>query len=111
MGETALIELAPLAYMRGRSLSHCVVVLDEAQNTTKEQMKMFLTRIGSGSKAIVTGDDTQIDLPRKGESGLVQALGILRDVPGISITRLEGRDVVRHPLIRRIIQAYDEQAT
>ncbi len=108
MEENRLVEIAPLAYMRGRSLNNCFVILDEGQNTTKEQMKMFLTRIGVGSKAVITGDVSQIDLPRKAESGLVQALGLLRDIDEISITRLEGQDVVRHPLIRKIIKAYDE---
>jgi phosphate starvation-inducible protein PhoH and related proteins len=108
MEENRLVEIAPLAYMRGRSLNDCFVILDEGQNTTKEQMKMFLTRLGMGSKAVITGDVSQIDLPRKSESGLVQALDILKDIEDISISRLEGQDVVRHPLIRKIIKAYDE---
>jgi phosphate starvation-inducible protein PhoH and related proteins len=108
MEENRQVEIAPLAYMRGRSLNDCLVILDEGQNTTKEQMKMFLTRIGVGSKAIITGDVSQIDLPRKAESGLVQALDLLKGIDEISITRLEGQDVVRHPLIRKIIKAYDE---
>jgi phosphate starvation-inducible protein PhoH and related proteins len=102
------IEIAPLAYMRGRSLNNCMVILDEGQNTTKEQMKMFLTRLGEGSKAVITGDITQIDLPRKQESGLVHALAVLSRIPGISMTRLDRHDVVRHPLIKEIIKAYDE---
>lgn len=109
MEENRLIEIAPLAYMRGRSLNNCFIILDEGQNTTKEQMKMFLTRLGSGSKAVITGDVSQIDLPRKTESGLVQALGLFKDIEEISITRLDGQDVVRHPLIRKIIKAYDEE--
>lgn len=108
MEENRLVEIAPLAYMRGRSLNNCFVILDEGQNTTKEQMKMFLTRLGLGSKAVITGDVSQIDLPRKAESGLVQALGLLDGIDEISITRLDGQDVVRHPLIRKIIKAYDE---
>jgi phosphate starvation-inducible PhoH-like protein len=104
-----VIEIAPLAYMRGRSLNDAIIILDEAQNTTKEQMKMFLTRIGQGSKAIVTGDTTQIDLPKKQESGLVHALGLLAGIEDIHFSRLEAKDVVRHPLIRKIIKAYDEE--
>jgi phosphate starvation-inducible protein PhoH and related proteins len=107
--ESRAIEIAPLAYMRGRSLSNCVVILDEAQNTTKEQMKMFLTRLGENSKAIVTGDVTQIDLPRKGESGLVHALGLLSRVDEIFVCRLDSRDVVRSGLVRRIIEAYEAE--
>ena len=101
------IEIAPLAYMRGRSLNNSVVILDEAQNTTREQMKMFLTRIGEGSAAVITGDTTQIDLPRKAESGLVHALDILEPIDDIFICRLDGRDVVRNPLVRKIIDAYE----
>jgi phosphate starvation-inducible protein PhoH and related proteins len=107
--ESRAIEIAPLAYMRGRSLANCVVILDEAQNTTKEQMKMFLTRLGEGTRAIVTGDITQIDLPRKGESGLVHALGLLERVEGILCCRLDARDVVRSGLARRIIEAYESE--
>ncbi len=103
------IEIAPLAYMRGRSLNNCVVILDEAQNTTKEQMKMFLTRLGEGSVAVVTGDATQIDLPRKSESGLVHALKVLSDIDDIFVCRLDGRDVVRNPLVRKIIDAYESE--
>jgi len=107
--ETRAIEVAPLAYMRGRSLNNCVVILDEAQNTTKEQMKMFLTRLGENTKAIVTGDITQIDLPRKSESGLVHALQVLADIEGIFISRLDARDVVRSQLVRKIIEAYENE--
>lgn len=107
--ETRSIEVAPLAYMRGRSLNNCVVILDEAQNTTKEQMKMFLTRLGENTKAIVTGDITQIDLPRKAESGLVHALQILSTIEGIFISRLDSRDVVRSRLVRKIIEAYENE--
>ncbi|MCL2210842.1 MAG: PhoH family protein [Treponema sp.] len=109
MEETRSIEIAPLAYMRGRSLNDCMVILDEAQNTTKEQMKMFLTRIGSGTRAIITGDTTQIDLPRKNESGLLHALEILREVEGLNFSFLHTGDVARNPLIKKIIQAYDER--
>jgi phosphate starvation-inducible PhoH-like protein len=107
--ESRAIEIAPLAYMRGRNLSNCVVILDEAQNTTKEQMKMFLTRLGENSRAVVTGDVTQIDLPRKGESGLVHALQLLSRVEGIFVSRLDSRDVVRSGLVRRIIEAYESE--
>jgi phosphate starvation-inducible PhoH-like protein len=107
--ESRAIEIAPLAYMRGRNLANCIVILDEAQNTTKEQMKMFLTRIGEGTKAIVTGDLTQIDLPRKGDSGLVHALGLLERVEGVFVSRLDARDVVRSNLVRRIIEAYESE--
>jgi len=105
--EKNVIEIAPLAYMRGRTLNDAYVILDEAQNTTIEQMKMFLTRIGYGSTAVVTGDLTQIDLPRHQKSGLRDALDVLRDVNGISFTFFESRDVVRHPLVARIVNAYD----
>jgi phosphate starvation-inducible protein PhoH and related proteins len=107
--ESHAIEIAPLAYMRGRNLSNCVVILDEAQNTTKEQMKMFLTRLGENTKAIITGDVTQIDLPRKGESGLVHALQLLSRVEEIFICRLDSRDVVRSNLVRRIIEEYEAE--
>jgi phosphate starvation-inducible protein PhoH and related proteins len=107
--EGRAIEIAPLAYMRGRSLANCVVILDEAQNTTKEQMKMFLTRLGEGAKAVVTGDVTQIDLPRKGESGLVHALQLLSRVDEIFVCRLDSRDVIRSSLVRRIIEAYESE--
>lgn len=104
--ERQTIEIAPLAYMRGRTLNNAFVILDEAQNTTPEQMKMFLTRIGFGSKAVITGDVTQIDLPRGVRSGLVEAQNILADVRGISMTYFTAADVVRHPLVARIVQAY-----
>ena len=107
--ESRAIEIAPLAYMRGRNLSNCEVKLDEAQNTTKEQMKMFLTRLGENSKAVVTGDVTQIDLPRKGESGLVHALQLLARVEGVFVSRLDSRDVVRSALVRSIIEAYEAE--
>jgi len=109
MEETRSIEIAPLAYMRGRSLNDCMVILDEAQNTTKEQMKMFLTRIGTGTRAIITGDTTQIDLPRKSDSGLLNALDILREIEGLNFTFLHTGDVARNPLIKKIIQAYNEK--
>ena len=111
MEETRSIEIAPLAYMRGRSLNDCMVILDEAQNTTREQMKMFLTRIGSGTRAVITGDSTQIDLPRKTESGLLHALEILREIDGLNFTFLHTTDVARNPLIKKIIQAYNESET
>jgi phosphate starvation-inducible PhoH-like protein len=101
------IEIAPLAFMRGRTLNHAFVILDEAQNTTPEQMKMFLTRIGFGSKAVVTGDVSQIDLPRGTESGLIQADHVLRRVKGIAFTHFTAADVVRHPLVARIVRAYE----
>lgn len=104
--ENGTIEIAPLAYMRGRSLNNSVVILDEAQNTTKGQMKMFLTRIGESSTAIVNGDPTQIDLPRKSESGFTEALRILGDIEGISIVRFTHRDTVRSRLVREIVRAY-----
>ena len=109
--ERQQIEIAPLAFMRGRTLSHAFVILDEAQNTTPEQMKMFLTRIGFGSKAVVTGDVSQVDLPRTQLSGLVDAERVLRRVNGVAITRLTSADVVRHPLVARIVDAYDQPAT
>lgn len=105
--EKQVIEIAPLAYMRGRTLNHAFIILDEAQNTTPEQMKMFLTRIGFGSKAVVTGDVTQIDLQRNQKSGLVDALHVLRNVRGIAFSRFTSADVVRHPLVARIVDAYD----
>ena len=106
--ERQQIEIAPLAFMRGRTLNHAFVILDEAQNTTPEQMKMFLTRIGFGSKAVVTGDVSQVDLPRTQLSGLVDAERVLQRVNGIAITRLTSADVVRHPLVARIVDAYDK---
>jgi phosphate starvation-inducible PhoH-like protein len=105
--ERGAIEIAPLAFMRGRTLNHAFVILDEAQNTTPEQMKMFLTRIGFGSRAVVTGDLTQVDLPRGTRSGLAEAADVLREVAGIAITRFTPADVVRHPLVARIVEAYD----
>jgi phosphate starvation-inducible PhoH-like protein len=105
--ERNVIEIAPLAYMRGRTLNDAFVILDEAQNTTAEQMKMFLTRIGFGSIAVITGDITQIDLPRHVTSGLRHAIEVLRGVDGISFTFFEARDVVRHPLVQRIVTAYE----
>ena len=104
--EKATLEIAPLAFMRGRTLSHAFVILDEAQNTTPEQMKMFLTRIGFGSKAVVTGDTSQIDLPKGAVSGLVEAEQVLQGVDGIATTRFTSADVVRHPLVARIVEAY-----
>jgi phosphate starvation-inducible protein PhoH and related proteins len=108
--ERGTIELAPLAYMRGRTLNHSFIILDEAQNTTPEQMKMFLTRIGFGARAVVNGDITQIDLPRGQKSGLIEARRILAGVRGIAFTEFGAQDVVRHPLVARIIDAYDKQA-
>jgi phosphate starvation-inducible PhoH-like protein len=108
MFERQMIEIAPLAYMRGRTLNHAFIILDEAQNTTPEQMKMFLTRIGFGSKAVVTGDTTQIDLPRGAKSGLIEAEHVLANVRGIALTRFTSADVVRHPLVARIVDAYDQ---
>lgn len=105
--ERNVIEIAPLAFMRGRSLNDAFVILDEAQNTTVEQMKMFLTRIGFGSTAVVNGDVTQIDLPRDRRSGLRHAVEVLSDIDGISFTYFSARDVVRHPMVQRIIQAYE----
>ena len=109
--ERGTIELAPLAYMRGRTLNHSFIILDEAQNTTPEQMKMFLTRIGFGAKAVVNGDITQIDLPRGHKSGLIEARRILSGVRGIAFTEFGAQDVVRHPLVARIIDAYEKHAT
>ncbi len=105
--EKGLIEIAPLAFMRGRTLNHAFIILDEAQNTTPEQMKMFLTRIGFGARAVVTGDISQIDLPRGSKSGLIEAERILKRVKGVSFTRFHASDVVRHPLVARIVEAYD----
>lgn len=107
--EKGLIEVAPLAYMRGRTLDRSFVILDEAQNTTHEQMKMFLTRLGFGSKAIITGDKTQVDLPRGKKSGIRAAEHILRNVEGIAFMEFSSIDVVRHPLVQRIIDAYDRE--
>jgi phosphate starvation-inducible protein PhoH and related proteins len=108
--ERGTIELAPLAYMRGRTLNHSFIILDEAQNTTPEQMKMFLTRIGFGAKSVVNGDVTQIDLPRGQKSGLIEARRILAGVRGIAFTEFGAQDVVRHPLVARIIDAYDKSS-
>ena len=104
-----IIEVAPLAYMRGRTLNNSYIILDEAQNTTTEQMKMFLTRMGEGSRVIVTGDTTQIDLPHHERSGMLDALDVLKDVEGIGICRLTSEDVVRHDLVQRIVDAYDRR--
>lgn len=109
LAERNVIEVAPLAYMRGRTLNDAFVILDEAQNTTSEQMKMFLTRIGFGSKAVITGDLTQIDLPSSVRSGLKEAVELLKSVEGISQTFFDSRDVVRHPIVRKIIEAYDRK--
>src|SRR5699024_1876805 len=106
--ERGLIEVAPLAYMRGRTLDSSYVILDEAQNTTNEQMKMFLTRLGFGSKAIITGDITQIDLPKGKKSGLAIVSNILKDIEGIDIVLLSKSDIVRHTLVQRIVEAYDK---
>lgn len=106
--ETNVIEIAPLAFMRGRTLNDAFVILDESQNTTKEQMKMFLTRIGFGSKVVITGDITQTDLPKSTQSGLRHAIEILKDVEEISFTFFQPQDVVRHPLVQKIVQAYDK---
>ena len=108
--ERNVIEVAPLAFMRGRTLNDAFVILDEAQNTTREQMKMFLTRIGFGSTAVVTGDVTQIDLPSKSMSGLKHALRILDDVKGVSFSYFSARDVVRHPMVQHIVEAYDRES-
>ncbi|MDO9449766.1 MAG: PhoH family protein [Rugosibacter sp.] len=102
------IEIAPLAYMRGRTLNHAFIILDEAQNTTPEQMKMFLTRIGIGAKAVITGDVTQTDLPRGQKSGLIEAQRILKEVHGLAFTEFDASDVVRHPLVARIVKAYEK---
>ncbi len=118
MLETGIIEVAPLAFMRGRTLNDAFIILDEAQNTTPEQMKMFLTRLGFGSRAVITGDVTQIDLPpqwgdngKEARSGLIQAMRILRDVKGIGFHTFTEKDVVRHPLVRAIVAAYDKEIT
>jgi phosphate starvation-inducible protein PhoH and related proteins len=106
--ENRVIEIAPLAYMRGRTLHNAFILLDEAQNTTPMQIKMFLTRMGPNSKVIITGDKSQVDLPRNSKSGLAEALHILKDVKGIGFVELDGKDVVRHKLVREIIEAYDK---
>ncbi|MFT4712575.1 MAG: phosphate starvation-inducible PhoH-like protein [Candidatus Azotimanducaceae bacterium] len=105
--EKNVIEVAPLAYMRGRTLNDSYIILDESQNTTMEQMKMFLTRVGFGSTVVVTGDITQVDLPNKSQSGLRHVLNVLKDIKGISFTHFSSRDVVRHPLVQRIVEAYE----
>ena len=105
--EKNIIEIAPLAFMRGRSLNHAFIILDEAQNTTPEQLKMFLTRIGFGSKAVITGDLTQVDLPKEKPSGLRQAMEVLRGIEGISWTFFDSSDVVRHPLVQKVVLAYE----
>lgn len=106
--ERSVIEIAPLAYMRGRTLNDAFVILDESQNTTVEQMKMFLTRIGFNSRAVITGDITQVDLPRGQKSGLRHAIEVLQNIPGISFNFFQSKDVVRHPVVARIVEAYDE---
>jgi len=109
MIEKGLVEVAPLAFMRGRTLANSFVVLDEAQNTTPAQMKMLLTRIGYKSKLVITGDITQVDLPRGTKSGLVEAVQVLRDIDEIAIVHFTEADVVRHPLVSKIVKAYDAQ--
>ena len=104
--ETKVIQIAPLAFMRGRTLNDAIIVLDEAQNTTTHQIKMFLTRLGMNAKMIITGDITQIDLPRSVNSGLVQALKVLKGVPGIGMVEFGKKDIVRHQLVQRIVEAY-----
>jgi phosphate starvation-inducible PhoH-like protein len=108
MFDRGAIEVAPLAYMRGRTLNQSFIILDEAQNTTPEQMKMFLTRIGFGTKAVITGDVTQIDLQRHQKSGLVEAQKVLKDINGIAMTHFLSQDVVRHPLVQKIVNAYEQ---
>ena len=105
--EKQIVEIAPLAYMRGRTLNQSFIILYEAQNTTPEQMKMFLTRIGFGSKAVITGDITQIDLNKSQKSGLVEIEKILKNIKGISFTQFQSKDVVRHPLVQKIVDAYE----
>jgi len=105
--EKNVIEIAPLAFMRGRTLNDAFIILDEAQNSTKEQMKMFLTRIGFGSKAVITGDMTQVDLPRKEQSGLREAIHVLKNIKGIDFTFFDEKDVVRHPIVQKIVKAYE----
>ena len=106
--EKGVIEVAPLAYMRGRTLDDSFIILDEAQNTTPEQMKMFLTRMGMNSKVVVNGDVTQIDLPEKSRSGLIEATAILKNIEGIACVRLSDKDVVRHRLVQEIVRAYEK---
>jgi phosphate starvation-inducible PhoH-like protein len=107
--ERQVIEIAPLAFMRGRSLNDSFIILDEAQNTSVEQMKMFLTRMGFGSKAVVTGDVTQTDLPKQQLSGLRHVMKVLPGVPGVAFTHFTSKDVVRHPLVQRIVEAYEQR--
>ncbi|RUM59125.1 MAG: PhoH family protein [Persephonella sp.] len=107
MLEKNIIEIAPIAFMRGRTLNDAFIILDEAQNTTREQMKMFLTRIGFGSKAVITGDITQVDLPKVSQSGLIEAIKVLKDIEDIGFTYFSEKDVVRHPVVQRIIKAYE----
>ena len=107
--ETGIIQIAPLAFMRGRTLDKAFVILDEAQNSTKQQMKMFLTRMGKSAKFIITGDETQIDLPSKQPSGLIEALKILKGLKGIAIVKLDDKDVIRHELVKKIIKAYKDK--
>ena len=111
MMDQNIIQIAPLAFMRGRTLNDAVVILDEAQNTTGAQIKMFLTRMGMGTKMIITGDVTQIDLPQHIRSGLVEAIHVLRNVPGIGFIHMDRRDIVRHKLVTRIVDAYEKEAT
>jgi phosphate starvation-inducible PhoH-like protein len=106
--DRGIIEVAPLAFMRGRTLNDAFIILDEAQNTTSEQMRMFLTRMGFDSKAVINGDVTQIDLPRGTVSGLIEARKVLADVPGIAFVQFNEKDVVRHPLVQEVIRAYDK---
>ncbi|HYG23799.1 MAG TPA: PhoH family protein [Verrucomicrobiae bacterium] len=106
--ERSIIEIAPLAYMRGRTLNNAFIILDEAQNSTMEQMFMFLTRLGANSKAVITGDETQVDLPAHKQSGLVEAHRVLRNIEGVAVVEFSRKDVVRHPLVQRIIAAYEE---
>ena len=106
--QNRIIEVAPLAFMRGRTLDNAFIILDEAQNTTESQIKMFLTRLGPSAKAIITGDLTQVDLPRSQRSGLIKAINILKDIEGIAVVKLDERDVIRHRLVRKIIQAFDK---
>jgi len=107
--EDGTIQIAPLAFMRGRTLENAFVILDEAQNATISQLKMFLTRMGINSKFIMTGDTTQIDLPKKNESGLLQAMRILANIEGISVIRFDERDIVRHRLVKKIVKAYENE--
>ena len=109
--ERNIIEVAPLAYMRGRTLNNAFIILDESQNTTIAQMKMFLTRIGFGSIAVITGDITQVDLPAGQKSGLINVMDVLRDMEGISFTHFGSKDVVRHPMVQKIVDAYEAYAS